>query len=154
MTKSFYDLVTSAPKGRFDGIERPYSVEDVEKLRGSFPIEYTLATRGSNKLWDLLHTEDQVSSLGALSGNQAMQMVRAGLKAIYLSGWQVAADNNTAGATYPDQSLYPANSGPELAKKLTVLFKELIKLKSLKVELKEIGSHLSLRMLKQDLVDH
>ena len=118
MTKSFYDLVTSAPKGRFDGIERPYSVEDVEKLRGSFPIEYTLATRGSNKLWDLLHTEDQVSSLGALSGNQAMQMVRAGLKAIYLSGWQVAADNNTAGATYPDQSLYPANSGPELAKKI------------------------------------
>jgi len=118
MTKSFYDLVPSAPKGRYDGIERPYSVEDVEKLRGSFPIEYTLATRGSNKLWDLLHTEDQVSSLGALSGNQAMQMVRAELKAIYLSGWQVAADNNTAGATYPDQSLYPANSGPELAKKI------------------------------------
>ena len=118
MTKSFYDLVPSAPKGRYDGIERPYSVEDVEKLRGSFQIEYTLATRGSNKLWDLLHTEDQVSSLGALSGNQAMQMVRAGLKAIYLSGWQVAADNNTAGATYPDQSLYPANSGPELAKKI------------------------------------
>ena len=118
MTKSFYDLVPSAPKGRYDGIERPYSVEDVEKLRGSFPIEYTLATRGSNKLWDLLHTEDQVSSLGALSGNQAMQMVRAGLKAIYLSGWHVAADNNTAGATYPDQSLYPANSGPELAKKI------------------------------------
>ena len=118
MTKSFYDLVPSAPKGRYDGIERPYSVEDVEKLRGSFPIEYTLATRGSNKLWDLLHTEDQVSSLGALSGNQAMQMVRAGLKAIYLSGCQVAADNNTAGATYPDQSLYPANSGPELAKKI------------------------------------
>ena len=69
MTKSFYDLVTSAPKGRFDGIERPYSVEDVEKLRGSFPIEYTLATRGSNKLWDLLHTEDQVSSLGAKSSH-------------------------------------------------------------------------------------
>ena len=118
MTKSFYELVPSAPEGRYDGRERPYSVEDVEKLRGSFPIEYTLATRGSNKLWDLLHTEDQVSSLGALSGNQAMQMVRAGLKAIYLSGWQVAADNNTAGATYPDQSLYPANSGPELAKKI------------------------------------
>ena len=118
MAKSFYDLVPSAPEGRFDGIERPYSVEDVEKLRGSFPIEYTLATRGSNKLWNMLHTEDQVSSLGALSGNQAMQMVRAGLKAIYLSGWQVAADNNTAGATYPDQSLYPANSGPELARKI------------------------------------
>jgi len=118
MTKSFYDLVPSAPKGRYDGIERPYSVEEVERLRGSFPIEYTLATRGSNRLWELLHSEDQVSSLGALSGNQAMQMVRAGLKAIYLSGWQVAADNNTAGSTYPDQSLYPANSGPELARKI------------------------------------
>ena len=118
MSKSFYDLIPSAPKDRFDGIERPYSIEDVKKLRGSVQIEFTLATRGANRLWELLHTEDQVSSLGALSGNQAMQMVRAGLKAIYLSGWQVAADNNTAGATYPDQSLYPANSGPELAKKI------------------------------------
>ena len=118
MTKSFYDLVPSAPKGRYDGIERPYSIDDVKQLRGSFPIEYTLATRGANRLWDLLHSEDQVSSLGALSGNQAMQMVKAGLKAIYLSGWQVAADNNTAGSTYPDQSLYPANSGPELARKI------------------------------------
>ena len=118
MSKSFYDLIPSAPKDRFDGIERPYSIEDVKKLRGSVQIEFTLATRGANRLWELLHTEDQVSSLGALSGNQAMQMVRAGLKSIYLSGWQVAADNNTAGATYPDQSLYPANSGPELAKKI------------------------------------
>lgn len=118
MSKTFYDLVPSAPKGRFDNVKRNYSVEDVQKLRGSFPIEYTLATRGANKLWDLLHTTDYVHSLGALSGNQAMQMARAGLKAIYLSGWQVAADNNTAGATYPDQSLYPANSGPELAKKI------------------------------------
>ncbi|PKQ01620.1 MAG: isocitrate lyase, partial [Alphaproteobacteria bacterium HGW-Alphaproteobacteria-12] len=98
--------------------KRNYSVEDVEKLRGSFPIEYTLATRGANKLWELLHTTDYVHSLGALSGNQAMQMARAGLKAIYLSGWQVAADANTAGAMYPDQSLYPANAGPELAKKI------------------------------------
>ncbi|MBV45290.1 MAG: isocitrate lyase [Rhodobiaceae bacterium] len=118
MSKSFYDLIPSAPKDRFDGIERPYSIEEVKKLRGSVQIEFTLATRGANRLWELLHTEDQVSSLGALSGNQAMQMVRAGLKSIYLSGWQVAADNNTAGATYPDQSLYPANSGPELAKKI------------------------------------
>ena len=118
VSKSFYDLIPSAPKDRFDGIERPYSVEEVKKLRGSVQIDYTLATRGANRLWELLHTEDQVSSLGALSGNQAMQMVRAGLKAIYLSGWQVAADNNTAGTTYPDQSLYPANSGPELAKKI------------------------------------
>ena len=118
VSKSFYDLIPSAPKDRFDGIERPYSIEEVKKLRGSVQIDYTLATRGANRLWELLHTEDQVSSLGALSGNQAMQMVRAGLKAIYLSGWQVAADNNTAGTTYPDQSLYPANSGPELAKKI------------------------------------
>jgi len=118
VSKSFYDLIPSAPKDRFDGIERPYSIEEVKKLRGSVQIDYTLATRGANRLWELLHTEDQVSALGALSGNQAMQMVRAGLKAIYLSGWQVAADNNTAGTTYPDQSLYPANSGPELAKKI------------------------------------
>ncbi len=116
--KTFYDLIPSAPKGRFDNVKRNYTVEDVEKLRGSFPIEYTLATRGANKLWDLLHTTDYVHSLGALSGNQAMQMARAGLKAIYLSGWQVAADANTAGAMYPDQSLYPANAGPELAKKI------------------------------------
>ena len=77
MSKTFYDLVPSAPKGRFDNVKRNYSVEDVEKLRGSFPIEYTLATRGANKLWDLLHTTDYVHSLGALSGNQAMQMARA-----------------------------------------------------------------------------
>lgn len=118
MSKTFYDLVPGAPKGRFDNVERNYSVEDVEKLRGSFPIEYTLATRGANKLWDGLHTEDYIHSLGALSGNQAMQMVRAGLKAIYLSGWQVAADANTASAMYPDQSLYPANAGPELARRI------------------------------------
>ncbi|MBI1260712.1 MAG: isocitrate lyase [Rhizobiales bacterium] len=118
MSKTFYDLIPGAPKGRFDNVKRNYSVEDVEKLRGSFPIEYTLATRGANKLWELLHTTDYVHSLGALSGNQAMQMARAGLKAIYLSGWQVAADANTAGAMYPDQSLYPANAGPELAKKI------------------------------------
>ena len=118
MAKTFYDLIPSAPKGRFDGVERNYTVEDVEKLRGSFPIEYTLATRGANKLWEGLHSEDYIHSLGALSGNQAMQMVRAGLKAIYLSGWQVAADANTASAMYPDQSLYPANVGPELAKRI------------------------------------
>ncbi|HEX7775506.1 MAG TPA: isocitrate lyase [Parvibaculum sp.] len=116
--KTFYDLVPSAPKGRFDDVTRNYTVEDVEKLRGSFPIDFTLATKGANKLWELLHTTDYVHSLGALSGNQAMQMARAGLKAIYLSGWQVAADANTAGAMYPDQSLYPANAGPELAKKI------------------------------------
>src|SRR6058998_1079499 len=110
--------VVAAPAGRFEGIERPYAPEDVLKLRGSLPIEHTLARRGSLKLWELLHQDEPVRALGALSGNQAMQMVRAGLEAIYLSGWQVAADANAAGAMYPDQSLYPANSGPELARKI------------------------------------
>ncbi|HEY0164614.1 MAG TPA: isocitrate lyase, partial [Sphingomicrobium sp.] len=91
---------------------------DVAKLRGSVPIEHTLAKRGALKLWELLNTEDYVHSLGAMTGNQAMQMVRAGLQAIYLSGWQAAADANTAGAMYPDQSLYPANTGPELARRI------------------------------------
>ncbi|MBU1525513.1 MAG: isocitrate lyase [Alphaproteobacteria bacterium] len=113
----FTDLVP-APKGRFDGIERPYSAEDVLRLRGSVPITHTLAERGANRLWELLHTEDYVNALGAVTGNQAMQMVRAGLKAIYLSGWQVAADANTAGAMYPDQSLYPANAAPELCRRI------------------------------------
>jgi len=113
----FEDLVP-APAGRFDGIQRPYTAADVAKLRGSLPVEHTLARRGALKLWELLRTEDYVHALGALSGNQAMQMVRAGLKAIYLSGWQVAADANTAGQMYPDQSLYPANAGPELARRI------------------------------------
>ncbi len=114
---TFEDLIP-APTGRFDGISRPYTPEDVAKLRGSVLVEHTLARKGANKLWELLKNEDYINALGALSGNQAMQMVRAGLKAIYLSGWQVAADNNTAGAMYPDQSLYPANAGPELARKI------------------------------------
>jgi isocitrate lyase len=113
-----FGLVVAAPEGRFEGIERPYSVDDVLKLRGSVPVEHTLARHGALKLWELLNQEEPVRALGALSGNQAMQMVRAGLKAIYLSGWQVAADSNVSGAMYPDQSLYPANSGPELAKKI------------------------------------
>ena len=83
------------------------------------PIEHSLARRGANRLWELLHSEEpHVHALGAVTGNQAMQMVRAGLKAIYLSGWQVAADANTAGAMYPDQSLYPANAGPELCRRI------------------------------------
>nr|MBA3835577.1 isocitrate lyase [Sphingomonas sp.] len=110
--------VVSAPTGRFDGIERPYSAKDVLKLRGSIPIEHSLARRGALRLWELLQEEEPVRALGAVTGNQAMQMVRAGLKAIYLSGWQVAADANTAGAMYPDQSLYPANAGPELCRKI------------------------------------
>jgi isocitrate lyase len=113
-TMTFRDLVPSAPAGRYDGIRRPYAPEDVAKLRGSFPIAHTLAERGANKLWQLLHDEPFVNTLGAMTGNQAMQQVRAGLKAIYLSGWQVAADSNTASAMYPDQSLYPANAAPEL----------------------------------------
>jgi isocitrate lyase len=114
----FYNLVPSAPEGRFEGIERSYSPEDVMRLRGSIRIRHTLAEMGANRLWKLIHEEDFVNALGALSGNQAMQMVRAGLKAIYLSGWQVAADANTASAMYPDQSLYPANAAPELCRRI------------------------------------
>jgi isocitrate lyase len=110
--------VVSAPAGRFDGIARPYSPEDVLRLRGSIPIEHTLARRGALRLWELLGSDEPVRALGAMSGNQAMQMVRAGLKAIYLSGWQAAADANTACSMYPDQSLYPANTGPELARRI------------------------------------
>ncbi|GAA4750739.1 isocitrate lyase [Sphingomonas daechungensis] len=115
---SDFGVVVSAPAGRFDGIERPYSAEDVLRLRGSFPIEHTLARRGALRLWELLHQDEPTRALGAITGNQAMQMVRAGLKAIYLSGWQAAADANTACSMYPDQSLYPANTGPELAKRI------------------------------------
>ncbi|MBU1272668.1 MAG: isocitrate lyase, partial [Alphaproteobacteria bacterium] len=114
---TFADLVPS-PAGRFDGIERPYTPEDVLRLRGSVPITHTLAERGANRLWQLLHDEPFINALGAVTGNQAMQMVRAGLKAIYLSGWQVAADANTASAMYPDQSLYPANAAPELCRRI------------------------------------
>jgi isocitrate lyase len=115
---SDFAQVVTAPPGRFDGIERPYSPEEVLRLRGSVPVEHTLARRGALKLWQLLHQEEPVRALGAVTGNQAMQMVRAGLDAIYLSGWQAAADANTACAMYPDQSLYPANSGPELARRI------------------------------------
>jgi isocitrate lyase len=103
---------------RWSGVERPYSEEDVERLRGRFTIEHTIARLGAERLWNLLAEEDYVPALGALTGGQAVQMIRAGLKAIYLSGWQVAADANLAGQTYPDQSLYPANSGPALVKRL------------------------------------
>ncbi len=119
---TFDHIIPNAPKGRFDGIKRPYTAADVVRLRGSLSIQYTLAERGANKLWQLMHDEPYINALGALSGNQAMQMVRAGLKAIYLSGWQVAADANIAGAMYPDQSLYPANSAPELVKKINRTF--------------------------------
>jgi len=103
---------------RFEGITRNYSEADVEKLRGSIRISYTLAEMGSKRLWELLHTKDYVHALGALTGNQAVQMVRAGLEAIYLSGWQVAADANTAGQMYPDQSLYPVDSVPNVVRRI------------------------------------
>ena len=103
---------------RFEGVIRPYAKADVERLRGSVTIEHTLAQMGARRLWELLHSEPFVPALGALTGNQAVQMVRAGLKAIYLSGWQVAADANTAGQMYPDQSLYPANSVPTVVRKI------------------------------------
>ncbi|WCK55220.1 isocitrate lyase [Aneurinibacillus sp. Ricciae_BoGa-3] len=105
-------------ESRWDGIERPYSAEDVIKLRGSVQIEYTLARMGARRLWNLVNTEDYVNALGALTGNQAVQQVKAGLKAIYLSGWQVAADANLSGHMYPDQSLYPANSVPSVVKRI------------------------------------
>ena len=103
---------------RWTGIERPYAEDEVERLRGSVCVEHTLARLGAERLWKLLHKEPYVPALGAMTGGQAVQMVRAGLQAIYLSGWQVAADANVAGQTYPDQSLYPSNSVPSLVKRL------------------------------------
>jgi len=103
---------------RWSGIRRNYSPADVLKLRGSIKVEHTLGRLGAERLWELIHTEDYVHALGALTGNQAVQQVKAGLKAIYLSGWQVAADANLAGEMYPDQSLYPANSVPSVVKRI------------------------------------
>ncbi|MCS5499410.1 isocitrate lyase [Cnuibacter physcomitrellae] len=105
-------------EARWDGVERDYSAEDVVALRGRVGEEHTLARRGAERLWELLNTEEWVPALGALTGNQAVQQVRAGLKAIYLSGWQVAADANLSGQTYPDQSLYPANSVPNVVRRI------------------------------------
>jgi isocitrate lyase len=103
---------------RWEGIERPYTDEDVARLRGSVVVEHTLARRGAERLWKLLSEEPYVAALGGLTGGQAVQMVKAGLRAIYLSGWQVAADANLSGQTYPDQSLYPSNSAPALVRRL------------------------------------
>src|SRR6202051_2162199 len=103
---------------RWDGITRTYSYEDVERLRGTVRVEYSLARSGAEKLWRLLHEESYVPALGALTGNQAVEMAKAGLKAIYLSGWQVAADANLGGQMYPDQSLYPANSVPSVVRSI------------------------------------
>ena len=106
------------PPDRFAGIRRDYAPADVERLRGSLRLRHSLAEQGAARLWRLLHDEPYVRALGALTGNQAMQMVRAGLQAIYLSGWQVAADANNAGEMYPDQSLYPASSVPEVVRRI------------------------------------
>ena len=103
---------------RWKGIRRPYSAEEVVRYRGSVPMEYTLARRGADRLWKMMHTENYVHALGAVTGNQAIQQVAAGLKSIYVSGWQVAADANLAGQVYPDQSLYPANSVPSLVRRI------------------------------------
>lgn len=105
-------------QSRWHGIQRDYTAEDVIALRGSVLEEHTLARRGAERLWEQLHSEEWVNALGALTGNQAVQQVRAGLQAIYLSGWQVAADANAAGQTYPDQSLYPANSVPQVVRRI------------------------------------
>ena len=99
---------------RFAGIKRDYTPKEVERLRGSIKIEYSMCKHQSKKLWDLLNSENYINTLGSLSGNHAIQHAKAGLKAIYLSGWQVAADANTAGEMYPDQSLYPYDSAPKL----------------------------------------
>ena len=103
---------------RWAGIARPYSAEQVLRLRGSFRVEYTVARMGAERLWHLMHNEPFVRSLGAITGNQAVQMVQAGLRAIYMSGWQVAGDNNSASETYPDQSLYPVDSVPNLVRRI------------------------------------
>jgi len=112
-----------ATNARWKGIERGYSGADIVRLRGSFPIEHTLARRGAEKLWNLLHTEPYVNCLGALTGGQAMQQVKAGIKAIYLSGWQVAADNNSYASMYPDQSLYPVDSVPTVVERINNTFR-------------------------------
>jgi isocitrate lyase len=109
---------TSNGQSRWHGIQRDYTAEDVGRLQGSVQIEHTLARRGAERLWELLHTEDYLPTLGAITGAQAVQMVKAGAKGIYVSGWQVAGDNNLAGETYPDQSLYPANSVPAMVRRL------------------------------------
>ena len=103
---------------RFAGIKRDYTPEEVERLRGSIKIEYSMCKHQSKKLWDLLNSENYINTLGSLSGNHAIQHAKAGLKAIYLSGWQVAADANSAGEMYPDQSLYPYDSAPKLVESM------------------------------------
>jgi isocitrate lyase len=108
---------------RWKGVERPYTAADVARLAGSYQFDYSIARMGAERLWNLLHTDEWVAGLGALTGNQAVQEVQAGMKAIYLSGWQVAAANNTANTTYPDQSLYPVDSVPKVVKGINNAFR-------------------------------
>jgi isocitrate lyase len=115
-------MASNGVPDRFEGVRRVYTKQDVEKLRGSIKIEHTLARVGAERLWKLLHTEPYVHALGALTGNQAVQQVAGGLKAIYLSGWQVAADANSAMQTYPDQSLYPVDSVPKVVERINNAF--------------------------------
>jgi isocitrate lyase len=119
-TEFHFNLAEAAaqPRDRWHGITRPYQTQDVERLRGSVQIEHTLARMGAENLWNLLHTEPYVAALGAMTGNQAIQQVQVGLKAIYVSGWQVAADANLSGEMYPDQSLYPADSVPSMVRRI------------------------------------
>src|SRR5258708_4724296 len=117
LPRSSDEIRTSWMKdARWQGIARPYGVDDVVRLRGTLHVEHTLAREGATKLWSAMRNRPPVRALGALTGNQAVQQVAAGLQAIYCSGWQVAADANTAGQMYPDQSLYPSDSGPELVR--------------------------------------
>lgn len=121
--KTKAEIIAEWKKPRWKGVTRPYSANDVIRLRGSVKIDHSLAELGANKLWNYLKKEKYVNALGSLTGNQAMQMAKARLKAIYLSGWQVAADANNAGTMYPDQSLYPADSVPEVVRKINNTFK-------------------------------
>ena len=114
-----------APDSRWHGVQRPYSPADVARLRGSVRIEYSLARMGAEKFWGLLHSEPVVAGLGCMTGNQAIQTVQAGLKAIYCSGWQVAGDANSAGEMYPDQSLYPVDSVPKMVERINNLIREI-----------------------------
>ncbi|HEY6283515.1 MAG TPA: isocitrate lyase, partial [Nitrososphaerales archaeon] len=117
-TTEVYDVEQEWHRKRWNGITRPYTADDVVRLRGSVQIEHTLARNGAEKLWTELQTNACVSALGCLTGNQAVQSVQAGLRAIYVSGWQVAADANLAGQTYPDQSLYPYDSVPAVVRRI------------------------------------
>ncbi len=118
-TNNSFDITrTWKTDARWSGIERPYTAADVERLRGSVQVEHSLARLGAERLWELMQSRTYVPALGAMTGNQAIEMVEAGLEAIYVSGWQVAGDANSAGQVYPDQSLYPADSVPQLCKRI------------------------------------